>query len=121
MPLATGTLQQFPIAIVPSIVTVNATVAAERLSAGVLQFRLLVDGVVVSVGSFESEDAAFAPDITTVALTWGGFWAVGTHSVAVQYQNIETVAPFPQFAALTARAAGQGAFLTTFFLPFAPL
>jgi len=122
LPTVTGTFVQSPQLLVLSAVTVNASITVERRSPGISQFRLVVDGKVVSVGSFESDIIQqFAPDMTTVALTWGGLLSAGPHTISIEYQNIETFGLVPQFSANSARSAGEGAFLTTLTIPFVPL
>lgn len=118
---ATTFFVQNPVVIVPSIVTVNASATVEPgvTASGIVQFRLLVDGVPVSVASFQSP--AGESHIMNVALNWGGFWTPGAHTVALQYQNVELVGDAPFFNSAPPRAAGEGGSLTTFFLHFTPL
>lgn len=118
---ATTFFVQNPVLTVPSIVTVNASATVEPgvTSSGIVQFRLLIDGVPQSVASFQSP--AGESHIMNVALNWGGSWAAGAHTVALQYQNVELVGDPPFFNSVPPRSAGEGGSLTTFFLHFTPL
>ena len=75
----------------------------------VFQLRLLVDGVVRSVTSFESEDTEFAPDISCLSLNWTGTVIPGAHTVSVEYRIVTAETSSFAFNSVSPRSEGEGA------------